>query len=226
MRRFYAELALVIGLASLACGGRNGGGAGATAPAWSTAETSSTPGKPRPPESPACAATRTSVRLDEDTAFSLKLERVCVRGAHTAETFAAVEKALALQPGATLDPTALRLALEQVYATGIVDDIEAAAHRGDDGLVLVVFIHERARVKTLTIDGVKAMPKGSLDEAFRLKNDSRFDRARFQEGLTKIRQAYLAAGYEKVQIDTAIEPLKKNQINVKITIVEGEKRTR
>ena len=125
-----------------------------------------------------------------------------------------------VEPGDTMTPTLARSTIRDLYRSGFFDDISLA--REDN--VLVISVSERAAISAISISGNKQIPTDDLLPALanigiaegEIFNQIALDRVR-QE---LIRQ-YFSRGHYDVNVDTRINRLSRNRVNLSIDIAEG-----
>jgi outer membrane protein insertion porin family len=166
---------------------------------------------------PSCDAR--GAALDAEHAEGLRIVERCVTGG-SAETKAAVEKALALGTDKPLTADALRRDLEAAYATGLVDQIEATARQAGSGCVLFLAITERPKISAVAFDGLVALKDDARVASFP-KVGAPVSVPAISVASERLRSEYVAHGYEDAKVSHVIEPDGAGRARVKIAVAEG-----
>lgn len=182
--------------------------------------------KPSDPTKPATRAaverctTGKEAPAKEDALADKTIARICVEGG-SKETKKKIDDAFALHAGSVFAADTLRSDLESAYGTNLVDDIRASTYEAEGGkLLLVVQIHERPKIASLTIEGAKANSNAELVKAFPVKSGDTYDPAKLHANVVQLRDGYHAAGYKHAKIEREVEPTNDERVNVKLTIKE------
>lgn len=200
---------LVAALALVACGPRGGGNPNVVAV-----------GKPQGnaiASSSACTWPLSAEPLDAEHMEGVRLVEVCFTGA-SAETQAALKGALHLGPDKPLGVEALRRDLASIYATDLVNQVEATARKEGTRAVLFLNVTERPRIADLTFEGLSALANDPAAQGFPRKG-APTSRAAIHAAAAKLRDAYAARGWDQATVTPVIEPDGK----VKIKVVEGQR---
>lgn len=165
----------------------------------------------------ACVWPLSAEPVDAAHMEGVRIVEVCVTGG-SPETHAAVKKALQLGPEKALGVEALRRDLASVYATDLVDQVEASARKEGTGAVLFLKVTERPRIADLAFEGLSALANDPAAQAFPRKG-APASRAAIHAAATKLREAYAARGWVEATVTPVIEP----DGRVKIKVVEGQR---
>lgn len=171
------------------------------------------PGASAPPPCDARGPT-----LDAEQAEGKRIVERCVIGA-TPETKAAIEKVLALGPDKPLGAEALRRDLEAVFATGLVDQIEATARQSGTGCALFLTVTERPKISAITFEGIVSS-KDDPSAAFP-KAGAPLSVPTIHAASDKLRAAYAEAGWDEAKVNHVVEPAGAGKVRVKIVVAEG-----
>jgi outer membrane protein insertion porin family len=129
---------------------------------------------------------------------------------------------LPITPGDDLNPRRLREALRALYETGFFRNVELRR----DGNVLVVDVRERPSIDSFEIQGNKDIKTEELTKSLRgvgLAAGKTFDRSVLEEVKAYLTDQYFSRGKYGVQIETTIDELPGNRVNLLIDIKEGER---
>ncbi len=128
---------------------------------------------------------------------------------------------LPLKIGDVFDYSQSSYVLQELYKTGFFKDIKL--YRDDD--TLIVEVHERPAIASVTFDGNSDIEDEQLEEVLenigiskgRVFNPSALDK--IEIGLKQ--QAYYSRGKYAVKIDTKVTELERNRVDIEIDISEG-----
>ncbi len=123
--------------------------------------------------------------------------------------------------GDQLDQLAVRATLRELFASGYFKDIRIGR---DDG-VLIVTVVERPAIESITIEGNKAIQTDALLDGLGqqgLREGEIFKQATLERVGLELERQYVAQGRYGASIETEIEELQRNRVNVKIVIEEGK----
>ena len=129
---------------------------------------------------------------------------------------------LPISIGDTLDAVRTKEAVRAVYGTGLFSDIEFRR----DGNTLVIAVRERPSIKSFTIEGNKDIETEQLEESLRdvgLARGKTFDRSVLDNVTQFLTNQYYARGKYNVIVDTAVEELDDNTVEIAIDITEGRR---
>lgn len=110
--------------------------------------------------------------------------------------------------------------IHTLYGTGLYDEVGV----GSDGDVLVVRVQERPSIADLTFEGNKDIETEQLTAALGeagIAKGKTFNRSLLEDLQRELRQQYYARGKYNVKVDTEVNELENNRVNVKIDISEG-----
>lgn len=127
---------------------------------------------------------------------------------------------LPLKVGDAMNDEEGRLGIRALFETGFFRDVRLER----DGTVLVVRVVERPSIAGITILGNKEISTEDLEQGLRraeLVEGRIFNRASLEAMEREIQQAYLAMGRYSTTVETEIEDLERNRVEVTLTINEG-----
>ena len=123
--------------------------------------------------------------------------------------------------GDPLDTVAVRSTMRALFRSGYFKDIQLAR----DGRVLIVTLVERPAIETIELEGNKAIESEALLQGLAeqgLKEGEIFKQVTLERMGLELERQYVAQGRYGASIETDIEDLPRNRVNVKITIEEGK----
>jgi len=123
--------------------------------------------------------------------------------------------------GDRVDNVAVRAITRALFASGYFNDIKIAR----DDAVLIVTLTERPAIESIELDGNKAIESDALLEGLAdqgLQEGEIFKQATLERMGLELERQYVAQGRYGASIDTEIEDLPRNRVNIKIDIEEGK----
>jgi outer membrane protein insertion porin family len=129
---------------------------------------------------------------------------------------------LPISIGDTVDPVRIKEAVRAVYGTGLFSDIEFRR----EGNTLIIAVRERPSIKSFTISGNKDIETEQLEESLQdvgLAAGRTFDRSVLENVTQFLTDQYYARGKYNVIVDTDVEELPDNTVDIAINITEGRR---
>jgi outer membrane protein insertion porin family len=129
---------------------------------------------------------------------------------------------LPISIGDTVDPVRIKEAVRAVYGTGLFSDIEFRR----EGSTLIIAVRERPSIKSFTISGNKDIETEQLEESLQdvgLAAGRTFDRSVLENVTQFLTDQYYARGKYNVIVDTDVEELPDNTVEIAINITEGRR---
>ena len=123
--------------------------------------------------------------------------------------------------GDLVDNVAVRSITRSLFASGYFNDIKIAR----DDAVLIVTLTERPAIESIELDGNKAIESDALLEGLAdqgLQEGEIFKQATLERMGLELERQYVSQGRYGASINTEIEDLPRNRVNVKIDIEEGK----
>lgn len=125
-----------------------------------------------------------------------------------------------VEVGDTLTPSLSRSTIRDLYRTGFFDDISLKR----DGDVLVISVTERPAITSIQIEGNRQIKTDDLLPALasigiaegEIFNQLELDRVR-----QELIQQYFARGHYAVEVETTVQRLERNRVNLSIDVSEG-----
>ena len=123
--------------------------------------------------------------------------------------------------GDRVDNVTVRAITRVLFASGYFNDIKIAR----DDSVLIVTLSERPAIESIELDGNKAIESEALLEGLAdqgLQEGEIFKQATLERMGLELERQYVAQGRYGASIETEIEDLPRNRVNIKIDIEEGK----
>ena len=123
--------------------------------------------------------------------------------------------------GDALDQLGVRQVMRALFASGFFRDIRIAR---DDG-VLIVTVEERPAIESIELEGNKAIKTEALLEGLSeqgLREGEIFKQATLERVGLELERQYVSQGRYGASIETEIEELPRNRVEIRIVIEEGE----
>ncbi len=128
---------------------------------------------------------------------------------------------LPVKVGERLDDRLASKAISDLYKTGFFKDVRLQR----EGDALVVFVAERPAIASISVTGNSAIPTEQLNSALKqigLTEGRVFDRSMLARIEQELRRQYDSLGKYAVSIKTAVTPLERNRVDIKVKIAEGD----
>ena len=128
---------------------------------------------------------------------------------------------ISLSVGDSVDSLAIRNLMRTLFSSGFFKDIQLAR----DGRVLIVTVVERPAIESIELDGNKAIESDALLEGLAdqgLEEGEIFKQVTLERMGLELERQYVAQGRYSAAIETEIEELPRNRVNIKIDIEEGK----
>ncbi|MBF0613715.1 MAG: outer membrane protein assembly factor BamA [Magnetococcales bacterium] len=164
---------------------------------------------------PLCAATLAMA----STAWSdAMIDSIRVEGINRIEADT-VRSHVAVTPGQSVTPDALRKSIKALHDTGLFKDVAIE----QQGAILVVRVVENPTISKITFEGNSTLSTEELQKLIHIKPNALFNRSATERDLTALRQAYRIKGFFLAKIDMTTKNLEQNLVDVVFNIEEGEK---
>ncbi|MGQ0529814.1 MAG: outer membrane protein assembly factor BamA [Panacagrimonas sp.] len=128
---------------------------------------------------------------------------------------------LPLSVGDQLSPQTSRQAMRGLYASGLFEDVRLER----EGDALVIHVRERPAIASFEIEGNKKIGGDELQETLKnlgLTEGELFKRELLDGVEQELQRQYFGNGYYDVEIETMVEPLPNNRVDLKINVTEGK----
>ncbi|MBT6025402.1 MAG: outer membrane protein assembly factor BamA, partial [Gammaproteobacteria bacterium] len=126
-----------------------------------------------------------------------------------------------LSVGDSVDSLAVRNLMRTLFSSGFFKDIQLAK----DGRVLIVTVVERPAIESIELEGNKAIESEALLEGLAdqgLEEGEIFKQVTLERMGLELERQYVSQGRYGAAIETEIEELPRNRVNIKINIEEGK----
>ena len=127
--------------------------------------------------------------------------------------------------GETVTPERLASATRSLFRSGLFADIRLGRIReSDDQYILVVELLERPSISKIEVDGNKNIPTEELVNALKaagLADGEVFQRSTLERIQLEILRSYIAQGRYNALVDTEVQELERNRVQIDIQITEG-----
>ena len=127
---------------------------------------------------------------------------------------------LPLSVGDELNDTTSREAIRGLYGSGLFQDVELIRN----GDALVIKVKERPEIASFNIKGNEKIGGDDLNKSLKdlgLVQGELFKRELLDQVEQELRRQYMANGYYDVDIDTHVDTLPNNRVDIKIQVTEG-----
>ena len=147
----------------------------------------------------------------------VQVNRILVRGNQRIDQ-TTVLSYLPIQPGDTVDPAVLDVAVRTLVRTQLFADVQLGVQPNGD---LVVEIVENPIINQVVFEGNNAIGETKLTEEVTLKPRGIYTRARVQEDVGKIVELYRLSGRISATVTPKLVQLDQNRVDVVFEIDEG-----
>ncbi|SFH95667.1 outer membrane protein assembly factor BamA [Modicisalibacter xianhensis] len=133
---------------------------------------------------------------------------------------ASVFNAFPVSANESVDDRELAQAAKQLFATGLFEDVRLAR----DGDVLVIHVVERPSISRIEIEGNSQIAEEDLRKGMAetgLAEGQVLQRASLDEVERQLEQLYHSQGRYSASIETSVEPVDRNRVQVNIDVNEG-----
>ncbi len=189
--------------------------AGLAGPAM--AQTAPPPAPAIQPGAPVEAAPPAEAEAAPAQQQGVTINRILVRGNQRIDQ-TTVLSYLPIQPGDTVDPSVLDVAVRTLTRTQLFADVQLGVQPNGD---LVVEIVENPIINQVVFEGNSAIGESKLIEEVTLKPRGIYTRARIQEDVGKIVELYRLSGRISATVTPKIVQLDQNRVDVVFEINEG-----
>ena len=139
-------------------------------------------------------------------------------------TAGTVFNAISINPGDEATPRNIRTTIRELFKTGYFQNVKI----NRDGDILLIEVTERPAIVSIDIEGNKAIPTEALLEGLAaegLKEGEIFKQATLERVRIELVRQYVAQGQYTANIETDIDLLPRNRVNIEIEIEEGKRAT-
>lgn len=128
---------------------------------------------------------------------------------------------LPLSVGDELNDTTSRQAIRALYQSGLFQDVQLER----DGNALVVMVKERPAISAFSIEGNDKIGGDDLKKSLKdlgLNQGELFKKDLLDQVTQELRRQYYSNGFYDVDIDTKVDELPNNRVDIKIKVTEGK----
>lgn len=129
--------------------------------------------------------------------------------------------ALTVRVGDTIDSQGVRDNIQDLFATGFFSNVQMAR----EGNVLIVILQERPAIKSIEIDGNKAMKTEQLEEVLSDNDISEgeiLQRQKLQGIARELERSYIAQARYGASVEAKVIELPNNMVDIEVLIDEGK----
>ncbi|MAA75220.1 MAG: outer membrane protein assembly factor BamA [Salinisphaeraceae bacterium] len=151
---------------------------------------------------------------------AFEVERIQIDGLQRLEE-GTVLTYLPFSVGDRMGEAAAQRSISALYDTGLFEDVSL----GREGNTLIIRIEERPEISSFTIEGNDAIGGEQLMESLAeqgLAEGELFRRALLDQVSQEMRRQYYANGFYGVSIDTKVNELPQNRVEIDIQVEEGQ----
>jgi outer membrane protein insertion porin family len=158
-----------------------------------------------------------------DSASGTVVNRVEVRGNARVEAGTVLLQAKT-QPGDRYSAEQVSADVKEIYRTGFFEQVAAKLEheRGQD--ILVFQVVEKPAIRRIKFEGNKEVKEDDIKEKLNINARFFLDRKKIDAGIEEIRKYYQSEGYYGTTVDYNVDPVQENQVDLTVTIHEGEKK--
>lgn len=151
-----------------------------------------------------------------------KISDLQVRGNRRIDT-AAILNAVKLKTGDLLYVEKVDADIRAIYRLGQFQDVKAETEKADGGVVLVYTVIEKPIIREIRIEGTKQISTDKVRESLGLKTNSIFSQKELTQSAKKVKKLYTDEGYYLAEVDVRSEKRSDTDVQVIVSITEGEK---
>jgi len=129
--------------------------------------------------------------------------------------------ALTVQVGDAVDSEVIRQNIQSIFSTGFFSNVQVAR----DGDVLIFIVQERPAIKSITLDGNKAIKTEQLNEVLSdndLTEGEILQEHRLQGIARELERSYISQARYGASVDAQVKDLPNNMVEVEILVDEGK----
>ena len=145
------------------------------------------------------------------------VNRILVRGNQRIDQ-ATILSYLPIQPGDTVSPVLLDVAVRTLNRTGLFADVQLGVAQNGD---LIVDIVENPIINQVVFEGNSAIVESKLREEVTIRPRGIYTRARIQEDVGKLVELYRLSGRISATVTPKLVQLEQNRVDVVFEIDEG-----
>jgi outer membrane protein insertion porin family len=146
----------------------------------------------------------------------VRLRQIEIEGNERIEA-STIESYLTVRPGDLLDPAALEQSLQNLFATGLFDDVTIIP----EGDRLIVRVVENPIINRIAFEGNDRLDDQTLEAEIQLRPRIVYTRSRVQNAVNRILELYRRNGRFGASVEPKIIELDQNRVDLVFEITEG-----
>ncbi len=152
-----------------------------------------------------------------------QVQIIMTGGASVAEN--RIRANMATREGGPFSDEMMERDIKNLYATGLVENVEMSAQEVAGGVKVIVKVSGRGIIGEVTFAGNSVVDSGKLKDAVELKVGESVEESKLFAGQNKIRELYAKKGFADVSVSYKSQPINEKQgfIRVVYAISEGQK---
>jgi len=136
---------------------------------------------------------------------------------------ATVLSVMRLHAGSALDATVARSDVKAIYGTGFFNDVQLDLQDRDGKQVLVVHVDEKPAVADVRLEGNKKVDEEDIREVLDIRTFAVLNDADVKKNVEHIRDLYVEKGYFLVDVQTEVQVVGVDQVELVFHIEENRK---
>ncbi|MFP3983613.1 MAG: outer membrane protein assembly factor BamA [Desulfurivibrionaceae bacterium] len=125
--------------------------------------------------------------------------------------------------GDVFDPEQLREDLKAIFKMGYFNDVRIEIEDSEEGKIVTYIVDEKKVIKNLEIEGEEKIKEDELREVIKIRPNTIFNPKRLKDSVSNIINLYKEKGYYAAEVDSNVDPVDENKVNLTLNIDEGEK---
>jgi len=151
-----------------------------------------------------------SLTLPQQARAAAAIERVEIRG-NSSVPESSVRAIITSRPGMRFSEERVNADIRALYDLGQFQDIRVYQRRGRHGLVLVYQVVEKSSIEAIEFEGNKKLDDDDLMEVVTVKPFTPLDPAQINESIQKMKEEYVAKGYQLVTIRHSLKSIPQSR---------------
>jgi outer membrane protein insertion porin family len=130
-----------------------------------------------------------------------------------------------LRPGKTFTPEGMAADVHELWASGLIDDVEADLGTDAGGVRVRLLVREKPTLAAIEITGNDAVARDDLDEALSsvVKKGEVVGHDAVRRAVEKLRDKYAEEGYLLAEVHGEVVPRRHGEVVARFTVREGKK---
>jgi len=125
--------------------------------------------------------------------------------------------------GDIFDREQLRNDLKKIFKMGYFNDVRIEVEDGKDGKIVTYIVDEKKVIRSVEIEGEDKIKEDELREIIKIRPNTIFNPKRLKDSIANINNLYKDKGYYGVEVESRIDHIDENKVDVAFKINEGEK---